>query len=460
MPQGSFNLEKVAVENIGKRDLIWATLATLFRIGSGVLLFPLVLNMLPSETVGVWTIFTSVAMITGIMDLGFSPSFARNVAYIFSGVRSLKRDGHECVDTASETLIDYSLLKRTIRAMQYFYSRMALILFAFLSVAGTFYIYTLMQNYSGDVREIYLAWAIVCVVNSYNLYTLYYDALLNGRGLIKRKNQIVLIGNVAYLSLAVLLLFCGFGLVAIVSAQLLSVLIIRLLSRKSFYTNEITSNLVAVEAHGYKDILRAIMPNAVKLGLASLGGFLTFRLSTFVGPLYIPLSDMASFGITLQLLAVVSSLSLLYTNVYLPKVFQWRVERNVVYIRKTFYISSLLVLIVFLCGGITIDLLGNWTLNLLGSQTQLLSGSLFIFLVLHYYLETNMVNSTEYLLAKNEVPFYKRYLLSGVITVILLFLLVGYFSWGLWGVIAAPMISQSILQYWKWTYEVHKELKS
>ena len=447
----------MAVENIGKRDLIWATLATLFRIGSGVLLFPLVLNMLPSETVGVWTIFTSVTMIIGIMDFGFSPSFARNIAYIFSGVRSLKRDGHECVD-ASEALIDYSLLKRTIRAMQYFYSRMALILFVLLSVAGTFYIYTLMQNYAGDVSEIYLAWAIVCVVNSYNLYTLYYDALLNGRGLIRRKNQIVLIGNVAYLSLAVLLLMCGFGLVAIVSAQLISVLIIRMLSRKSFYTNEITSNLAVVKDVDYKDILRAIMPNALKLGLASLGGFLTFRLSTFVGPLFISLSDMASFGITLQLLAVVSSLSLLYTNVYLPKVFQWRVERNVVLIRKTFYISSLLVFVVFLCGCIAIDLLGNWALNLLGSQTQLLSGALFVFLVIHYYLETNMVNSTEYLLAKNEVPFYKRYLVSGCITVLLLFLLVGYFDWGLWGVIAAPMISQSVLQYWKWTYEVYNEL--
>ena len=449
----------MAVENIGKRDLIWATLATLFRIGSGVLLFPLVLNMLPSETVGVWTIFTSVTMIIGIMDFGFSPSFARNIAYIFSGVRSLKRDGHECVD-ATDAQIDYNLLKRTIRAMQYFYSRMALILFAFLSIVGTFYIYTLMQNYAGDVREIYFAWAIVCVVNSYNLYTLYYDALLNGRGLIKRKNQIVLIGNVAYLSLAVLLLLCGFGLIAIVSAQLVSVLIIRTLSYKSFYSNEITSNLAAVEEVDYKDILRAIMPNALKLGLASLGGFLTFRLSTFVGPLFISLSDMASFGITLQLLAVVSSLALLYTNVYLPKVFQWRVERNVALIRKTFYISTLLVFVIFLCGGVAIDLLGNWALNLLGSQTQLLSGALFVFLVIHYYLETNMVNSTEYLLAKNEVPFYKRYLVSGCITVFLLFLLVGYFDWGLWGVIAAPMISQSVLQYWKWTCEVYKELKN
>jgi O-antigen/teichoic acid export membrane protein len=450
----------VAVENIGKRDLIWATLATLFRIGSGVLLFPMVLNMLPSETVGVWTIFTSVALITGILDFGFNQSFARNISYVFSGVRSLKRDGHELVDDANVVDVDYGLLKNTIAAMRYFYSHMAIVLFLLLAIGGTFYVYGLMQDYSGDVREVYVAWGIVCIVNSYNLYTLYYDSLLSGRGLVKRKNQIVLIGNVAYLLLAVVLLLCGMGLVAIVASQLVSVLIIRGLSRRSFYSAAIVEGLDGAKVADYKAVLRAIVPNAVKLGLASVGGFLTFRLSTFVGPIYISLSDMASFGITLQLLSVVSSLALLYTNVYLPKVFQWRVEHRVEQVRCTFYTSMLLVFVVFVCGGLAIGLLGNWALDILGSDTQLLSGGLLLFLVVHYYLESNMVNATEYLLAKNEVPFYKRYVVSGCVTVCLLFLFVGYCNWGLWGIIAAPMISQSVLQYWKWPYEVIKELKS
>jgi O-antigen/teichoic acid export membrane protein len=450
----------VAVENIGKRDLIWATLATLFRIGSGVLLFPMVLNMLPSETVGVWTIFTSVALITGILDFGFNQSFARNISYVFSGVRSLKRDGHELVDDANVVDVDYGLLKNTIASMRYFYSRMAIVLFLLLAIGGTFYVYGLMQDYSGDVREVYVAWGIVCIVNSYNLYTLYYDSLLSGRGLVKRKNQIVLIGNVAYLLLAVVLLLCGMGLVAIVASQLVSVLIIRGLSRRSFYSAAIVEGLDGAKVADYKAVLRAIVPNAVKLGLASVGGFLTFRLSTFVGPIYISLSDMASFGITLQLLSVVSSLALLYTNVYLPKVFQWRVEHRVERVRRTFYTSMLLVFVVFVCGGLAIGLLGNWALDILGSDTQLLSGGLLLFLVVHYYLESNMVNATEYLLAKNEVPFYKRYVVSGCVTVCLLFLFVGYCNWALWGIIAAPMISQSVLQYWKWPYEVIKELKS
>lgn len=50
----------MAVENIGKKDFVWTILATFFKIGAGVLLLPLILRKLPSETVGIWTIFATI----------------------------------------------------------------------------------------------------------------------------------------------------------------------------------------------------------------------------------------------------------------------------------------------------------------------------------------------------------------------------------------------------------------
>ena len=59
----------MAVADVGKKDFIWTLLATFFKIGAGVLLFPFVLRMLPAETVGIWTIFTVIAQLTFIFDL-------------------------------------------------------------------------------------------------------------------------------------------------------------------------------------------------------------------------------------------------------------------------------------------------------------------------------------------------------------------------------------------------------
>ena len=160
----------MAVADIGKKDFVWTLIATFFKIGAGVLLFPFVLRMLPAETVGVWTIFMAIAQLTSIFDFGFNTSFARNISYVFSGVRELKKKGYESVDLENVNVIDYKLLGSTIQAMRYFYSRMALLLFLLFATIGTFYVYILMRDYVGDVREVYLSWIILVLINCYNLY--------------------------------------------------------------------------------------------------------------------------------------------------------------------------------------------------------------------------------------------------------------------------------------------------
>ena len=98
----------MAVANIGKQDFVWTLFATFFKIGAGVLLFPFILKMLPAETVGVWTIFTTIAQLTFIFDFGFNASFARNVSYVFSGVGELRKEGFESVDTTCNNQVKYN----------------------------------------------------------------------------------------------------------------------------------------------------------------------------------------------------------------------------------------------------------------------------------------------------------------------------------------------------------------
>lgn len=449
----------MAVADVGKKDFVWTLLATFFKIGAGVLLFPFVLRMLPTEAVGVWTIFTAIAQLTFIFDFGFNTSFARNVSYVFSGVGSLKKEGYEHVDSSGVNGVDYALLSGTIRAMRYFYSRMAIVLFVLFATLGTLYIYILMQDYSGNVVEVYVAWGILVLINSYNLYTLYYEALLNGRGLIKRVHQIILVGNIVYIWFAIVLILLGGGLVAIVSSQAISVLLVRYLSKRVFYTNEITEGLKLADGVDYKNVLSAITPNAVKVGLTSLGGFVINKSSMFIGSLFVSLEMMASYGITLQLLVVIGMLAGIVTRVYMPKVFQWRVESRMDLIKRTFYWSSVVMLIIFAMSGVVIVLWGDWMLCVLKSSTMLLPTGLLILVFIQHYLEYNHSNAAQYLLSRNEVPFFKASLISAVGVLILLGVFVCWLDMGVLGMILAPMIVQAVYQNWKWPLEVVRELR-
>ena len=443
---------------ITRKDVLWSYGATFLKIAASALLLPLILKMMPSETVGVWSVFMAITAFTAILDFGFGPSFTRNVTYIFSGVKNLKINGYEIVDSKSIS-IDYGLLKGVINTMRWFYLRMAFVLFLLLATLGTYYIYTLLQEYEGDKQEVYIAWIILCLINTYNLFSLYYDALLQGRGLVKRSKQIIIIGQVIYLIIATIFIINGNGLVAIVSAQATSVIIIRWLSYHSFFTRDLKQKLNAVIAQSSTKIIKTIYPNAIKIGMTSMGSFLVQRSAIIIGSLYLTLTDIASFGITMQLIAIIAGLGGIYTATYQPKISQLRILNNNNAIKDLYLNGQFVLLLSYVLGGLILLVFGKMALIFIGSQTSLMSQLFIIFAILISFLEINHSIAGSILLSKNEVPFFKASLISGIATVILLFLLFEFSDLGAWTMIIAPGLVQGAYQNWKWPAVVHNELE-
>jgi len=440
---------------IDRKDIYWNYAATFLQIASSVLLWPLILRFLPQETIGIWAIFTSVTAIVSLFDFGFSSSFTRNVTYVFSGVKNLKATGLETGENDAE--IDYGLLKGLINVMRYLYSRMAFIMFVIFATAGTYYIYVVLKLYSGNKNEIMIAWFILCLVNSYSLYTLYYDALLLGMGLIKRSKQIVLIGQIVFLSVSITLIFAGFGLVAITSAQAFSVILRRILTHRSVYKKDIKEYLKKVIAREKKEIFNAVYPNAIKVGLTGVGSILVLRSQPIIGSLYLPLETIASYGITIQLISILTGVAQVYFLTYQPKIVQYRVQKNINAIKDVYVKSCLILVFIYISGGLVILFFGSWGMNLIGSKTPLLPNMYIAIALLTAFLEANHGIAGNFLLTKNQVPFFKAALVSGLTTIVLLFVFLKFLNIGVWSLILAGGIAQAIYQNWKWPLEVIKE---
>jgi O-antigen/teichoic acid export membrane protein len=444
--------------NIGRKDVIWNYAATFLQIAAQAVLLPFILRFLPAETVGIWTIFASIIALVLLLDFGFSPSFTRNVTYILSGVKTLKAEGFEAADNENAE-VDYGLLKGLINVMRFFYSRVALVLFVVLLSAGTYYVFTLLKTYTGNRNEIIIAWFILCLVNSYLLYTFYYDALLLGMGLIKRSKQIIIIGQSLYLLVSIGLIFSGFGLIAITSAQAVSVILRRILTYRAIYTKDLKNKLENVVAHERKTIFKAVYPNAVKMGLVGVGAVLALQSQPIIGSLYLSLETIASYGITKQLLNVLGVVGMVYFNTYLPKVIQYRVQNNMAAIKNVYIKSCFFLLAIFILGGLILIFCGVWGMNIIGSKTPLLPKLYISIALVIYFLEVNHGLAAGFLLSKNKVPFFRSSIIFGVLTVILLFLFLKYLNMGVLSLIFAGGIAQVVYNNWKWPLEVIKEIK-
>ncbi len=441
---------------ITKVDVVWSFFATFFRAASSALLLPLILKLLPAEEVGLWTIFMSVTFLVILFDFGFNSSFTRNITYIFSGVKELKTEG---VSESVDDQVDYSLLKGAIASMRWFYLRISLIVLLFLVTAGTYYVSVVLQNYHGNKTYAYIAWGILCLVNTYNLYTFYYDALLVGKGLIRKSKQIIVFSQIVFLCVAFVLLLRGYGIVAIVSSQLIYVIITRILSHRVFFNKELRTNLNNVKQHKRTEVLKAVYPNALKLGFTALGGILIQRSAVFIGSLYLPLKDIASYGLTRQIFDILSGLAPIFVSTYFPLISKYRVEGNVGKIKDIYLKGTIISVLLFFAGGIAVCFFGSPALKLIKSDTVLVPGNLIIVAMIVTFLEMNHASAGGILLTKNEVPFFKPSIISGIATALLMYIFLEWTNLGLLSLFLAPGLVDIAYQSWKWPLEVIKDLK-
>ena len=437
-------------------EIIWSYAGTAFMIGAGVILLPFILHKMPQETVGIWNIFQTITALVLLLDFGFRPTFARNISYIFSGVKSLQRNG--VAHTTSEAAVDYSLLKGTLLAMKRFYRWMALAVFALLATAGTAYFYYILQKYSGDRQDALIAWILLIAINCYNLYTFYYEALLTGKGYVKRAQQINMLGQAVYLALAIGLIYAGFGLTAIVASQLISTVIRRILTYRVFFTPELKANIQSVEPQEPKAILSAISPNAIKIGLTQLGGFMVNKSAILIGSAFLTLEQVACYGITIQVMDILARCATVFYQSYLPKLAQCRAENDLNGLKRYYILCTGSLLAVYAVGGVAWIFLGNWALDLIQSQTHFVPAAMLMVMLLISTLEHNHAVSAGFIMADNKIPFFIPSLVSGAATVLLLWIFLSPLQMGIWGLILAPGIAQLAYQNWKWPSVVIKEL--
>lgn len=443
---------------ITKKDMLWNYLATFLKISSSILLLPLILRKLSSEDVGIWSIFTSVTGLVLLIDFGFHSSFSMNVTYVFSGVDSLLSSGHNKVNESSENKqINIRLLKGLIDTMRWFYSRVSIFLLFILLTVGTIYIRYILGNYHGDKPLIYEAWCLFVCVNVYNLYTLYYDALLEGKGLIKISKQIIIVGHITYLCISIITILLGYGLVGLVLAQLISIITIRVISNRYFFSKQISSQLASCKGVDRNELIRLIFPNATKTGMTSLGRFMIQKSAVIIGSLYLPLASIATFSITKQMIEIDLALAHISITTFTPQISNLRIMGNFERIRNICIKGIVISNIIFVAGAIALIFIGVPVMHIIRSNTTL-NQAIIVLVAVSGFIGLNYSLATTIISTKNYIPFSKPSVFSGLATVLLIIIFLKFTSLGLIGMAIAPGIIDLCYQGWKWPMELIREL--
>lgn len=442
--------------NITKKDIIWSYGSQIFQMASGIFILPIILRKLPSEELAVWYIFLSITALVNLLDFGLQPTIMRNVSYLFSGAKILLEEGIS--NEKHDAIPDYGLIKNLINTIKKLYLKIGIFVTLLLGILGTKYIWSIVGDLN-NYKQIMAAWFIYIISASFNFYFYYYTPLLLGRGLIKESHKTIVFSKLLGISLSIIGLLLGYGLVAVSISNLLSSLMNRVLSHRYFYDDKLKEKLKNTDENFSINMKKILRKNSFKLGLVSIGAFCITKANTLIASKFISLDLVASYGLTLQIIGLLSTSSSVYFRTIMPKFNMYQLNEDYNGMKRELSIGILISWIVFIVGAATIILFGNSILTLLKSKTLLLDKSLLLTLLLILFLENNHSNFATFITTKNTVPFVIPSIFSGIGIVVFSLILVGHFNLKIAGLFLSQGLVQLMYNNWKWPIDVMKELK-
>lgn len=424
------------------------------QYGINLFVLPILLNRFSSDTLAIWYIFISIQSLTNLLDFGLSPSFSRFFSYIYSGANKI--EGVGVPKDYNDTQISLPLLNDLLNITRKSYLLIASGIFILLIIFGSLYLNYVLYIFT-NIRLL-TTWLLFSLIISLQYFINHYTVVIKGKGHITTYNLIITSSRVVYLLLLIIAVEIGLGITSIVIALGASTIFQLITCKIQYLDKREKAELNKLEKTYYNTIkFKTIWTNAQKVGLTSVGVFLLSQTGVFLSSIFLSLDDVAKLGLILQIFGVLVVVSRVCLSTFQPKFSALWIKGELLRIKKYFTISQLTGYVIFSIGVLFCILFGNRLLTFIHSQTMLPNNFVIGLYAIFYFMELTHGNCTTLISTKNEIPFYKSAIVSGIvsiiITIILLKIGIGIYSFPI-GLILGGLPYNS----WKWPLVVYRDL--
>lgn len=441
------------IKQISKRDLLWGYLAQFLNIGSGIIIVPVALKYLSTEDIGLWYLFIAIASLAQLVEFGFQPTISRMVSYVYSGASELKSEGVPDI-TGS---INYQMLYDLIESSKYIYRYVAFVVAVVLLIFGSLY----LNTFQAFKEKQLFAWVLFTFATVINFYYTYFNGLMIGKGSQSTLYRITAISKVLMLITAIPLLVIDYGLISMALGTLVSIAFTRGFLY-IYFNNKEQADIKALNEikEAKASYIKIVWLSAWKLGLTSIGAFLILRVNQFIVSSYLGLKVAASYGLTVQIIGIISSVSSMYFILNIPKITSLQSVRNREIIWRIVKKSYFFVHVLYVFGCVALVLVGIPILDFLKVNTSLVPMNLLTVMLIMYGLELNHSISATFLTTLNQVPFLYSSIISGIFIVLVSLSIAKFTMFGVVGIVLGQLIIQALYNNWYWPFRVWKELKN
>lgn len=452
-------LERILVKvKLSKKDVIWSYVGTIMSLFANVLLIPVLVYFLDREMLGLWYIFSSVGGIAILFDFGFNVTFSRNITYCWSGAGKLEKEN--VAFTEENRNVDFRLMKNVLATCKSIYLMISLLALIIMLTAGTSYIMFVSEDIKGNMHVI--AWFVYTAAVFMNLYFGYYSSFLRGVGAVGDVNINTIIARCVQIGGTVLFLALGMNLVGASLAYLLYGTVFRILGKRKFYAyqgigEKLKSAEGKIDKTERKRLFGIVWHNAWREGLVALANYGSNEATTLICSLYLSLAETGVYSLGVQLATAISTVSATLYSAYQPELQSAYVTQNTEKVKKIMSLIVISYIVLFGLGTLAVVFIGLPILRLIKPET-VVTVTIFIGLSLYQFILKFRNCYTSYFSTTNRLIYYKAFIVSAIVSIVLSFVLLDFFNMGMVGLIVAQVVSQLMYNAWYWTFKAHKEM--
>jgi len=338
------------------------------------------------------------------------------------------------------------------------YRVIGLLVLLVMTTFGTIYIYNVTDRFSLVEGSLWV-WLLYSVSVFINMYYSFLIPMLIGKGDITASRKAIVYSKIVYILVSFTLLFIGLDLIAIVIANIVAPFVQRKISSKYFFTRTIKLELNKYNIERSEKISSFIdiWYNAKRMGLVMIGSFAINRTGLIIAGLYLPLDQVASYGLMQQVLGLIISISITLFTITQPRLARFLIQNEHKKLLDEFSFSIGIFYLLFFTSCVALVLVGPMLLKFIGSNTLLPRVDLLIFFCIVTLAEQNHSIFATLIALKNRIPYVVPSLISGVFIIVGTFVALAYLKMGIFGLIVVPAVVQISYNNWKWPAVIMKE---
>jgi len=440
----SFSQPAGLLNRLRSSTVAWSWVFNGLRLATGLLLLPLVLRKLSTTELGMYYVFLSQVALAPVIDFGFSPTILRFVSYAMGGAETIQAHG---VSKSTGSGPNFGLLWQLFFTTRALYRVMALIVLVILGVWGT-YIVELRIHETPSPNVTRVAWLITLLATILNVYSSWAPVFLRGMNEVLISVRITVLASVVRFVLAAGLLLAGAGLMSLPLGDLSGSLIQQVVARRTCL-RRLRRQPGLVKADVWQN-LRIMWPNSWRQGLLSLAGYFTVNANTTICLSVLGLAANARYGLSIQLLGVISGMSSVWIQVKWPLIGQQLARHDYAATQRTLWSRMWLTYLTFLAMAAGLLICGQPLLRMFGSGKQMLPLAWLALLVFSSFLDTQVSIWGALIATGNRVPYLWPSVAASLLAFALSLTLVHTTSLGIGAFVLSPLLAHSLFNYWYW----------